>query len=405
MTRPPCRLDDGEMLDWLRLARSENVGPRTFAAMIARFGTARAALAAIPGLMRTAGRRPIRLASLADAEQETEVLRRAGLVLVPSCDPSYPDALRQIDSPPPVLIVKGQIAALSRPMVAMVGSRNASAAGLIMTERLARGLGEAGYVVVSGLARGIDTKAHQASLESGTVGVLAGGHGRLYPNENAGLAARMTEAGAVISEMPFAWDPRGRDFPRRNRIVSGLALAVIVVEAAQRSGSLITARFAGEQGRTVFAVPGSPLDPRAEGTNALIRGGATLCGSVEDVLDDLGPMIATAAPRFAFDEAGIADRETFWDEADGLDTAPVVVAPAAQSASMHRVVSDVPDPDGPQAQDLRVLELIGMAPVAIDDIIRLSRLPAGTVQALLVDLEMSGAVVRTSTGAIARRPR
>ena len=210
----------------------------------------------------------------------------------------------------------------------MVGSRNASAAGLTFAERLARELGEAGYVVVSGLARGIDTRAHRAALETGTVAVLAGGHDRIYPSENEPLLRRASSrtAGAVVSEMPLGWEPRGRDFPRRNRIVSGLSYGVVVVEAARRSGSLITARFALEQGREVFAVPGSPLDPRAEGTNDLIRQGATLCASAEHVTSVLAPLLASGpSPDLSAREGQPStDVEDLWDELDlpGVSPAP-----------------------------------------------------------------------------------
>ncbi len=201
----------------------------------------------------------------------------------------YPPVLRQIDSAPPILSLRGREEALQQPAVAIVGSRNASAAGLTFAERLARGIGQAGYVVVSGLARGIDQRVHVASLETGAVGVLAGGHARPYPSEAVPLIERMVEHGAVVSEMPIEWEPRGRDFPRRNRIVSGLALGTVVVEAARGSGSLITARFALDQNRQVFAAPGSPLDPRAEGTNDLLKQGATICTCADDVVTALAP--------------------------------------------------------------------------------------------------------------------
>jgi DNA processing protein len=224
-------------------------------------------------------------------------------------EPDYPPLLAEIDSAPPLLACRGRIAALHQPAAAVVGSRNASAAGLTFADRLARGLGRAGYVVVSGLARGIDQRAHAASLETGAVGVLAGGHAKPYPGEAVPLIERMVEFGAVVSEMPIGQEPRGRDFPRRNRIVSGLALATIVVEAARGSGSLITARLALEQNRQVFAVPGSPLDPRAEGTNDLLKQGATICTCVEDVAATLEPM----RPRdlFAALEEGVAASPDF----------------------------------------------------------------------------------------------
>ena len=268
------RLTDEQRLDWLRLIRTDNVGPRTFRALVNHYGGARAALAALPDLARRGGAtRPARVHSRPDAERELAAAQALGVSFVALGESDYPRRLQMIDDAPPLLAVRGRTAALDRPMVAIVGSRNASAAGVRFAERLARDLGAAGFVVVSGLARGIDAAAHRASLASGTVAVLAGGHDRIYPPEHAGLADAILADGAAVSEMPLGWEPRARDFPRRNRLISGLALGVVVVEAARRSGSLITARIALEQGREVFAVPGSPLDPRAEGTNESAQAG------------------------------------------------------------------------------------------------------------------------------------
>lgn len=403
MSPGPGALDEAALFDWLRLARSENVGPRTFHYLIDRFGHPTAALAGVLSLARRPGSRPVRLAPVGEVEKEREAARRAGLLFLPACDPAYPAALGAIDAPPPLLLVKGQLGVLARPMVAIVGSRNASAGGLVMTERFARGLGGAGYVVVSGLARGIDAKAHLASLDTGTVAVLAGGHDRIYPSEHAGLADRIAATGAVISEMPFGWEPRGRDFPRRNRIVSGLALGLLVVEAAHRSGSLITARFAGEQGRTVFAMPGSPLDPRADGTNALIRNGATLCATVDDLVEDLAPMVRPAAGSADLKEPTSDDGEALWDETDVLDLGPSPLA-RAPSSRPRPADDDDPDPDIPAGARDRLLDLVGMSPVPVDELVRLSGLPTGDVQALLIDLELDGAIIRAGAGAVARRP-
>ena len=288
-------LSEMERFDWLRLARTEGVGPRTFVGLLQRFGSPAAALKVLPTLNRTSGSR-IEPAPVQAITRECEWAKRHGARFVALVEPDYPAALRAIDTAPPVLCMRGAGAVLQRPMVAIVGSRNASAAGLMMADRLTAGLGRAGYVVVSGLARGIDARAHGAALATGTVAVLAGGHDRVYPPEHGRLAEAIAEQGAVVSEMPFAWEARGRDFPRRNRIVSGLCMATIVVEAARRSGSLITARLANEQGREVFAVPGSPLDPRAEGTNDLIRHGATLCTSADDVIDALDATASKTDP-------------------------------------------------------------------------------------------------------------
>ena len=226
-----------------------------------------------------------------DAEREIAAAQKRGVTFVAVDEPGYPYRLRMIDDAPPLLAVRGQMQALPRPMVAVVGSRNASGAGLKFTQRIARELGEAGFVVASGLARGIDAAAHSASLATGTVAVLAGGQDRIYPPEHVTLLDSVLPAGAALSEMPMGWEPRARDFPRRNRLISGLSLGVVIIEAAKRSGSLITARFALEQGREVFAVPGSPLDPRAEGTNGLIKQGATPVTETADIVSALRPIM------------------------------------------------------------------------------------------------------------------
>jgi DNA processing protein len=340
-----AHLTDEQRLDWLRLIRSENVGPRTFRALVNQFGGASAALDALPDLARRGGRLMLKVTTRAEAEKEMAAAARLGVRFVAMGEPDYPKTLQAIDTAPPLIALRGSVDPLSRPSVAIVGSRNASAAGLTFTERLSRQLGEAGYVVVSGLARGIDTRAHRASLETGTVAVLAGGHDRVYPSENEPLVRAIVDGGgAVVSEMPFGWEPRGRDFPRRNRIVSGLSYGVVVVEAARRSGSLITARFALEQGREVFAVPGSPLDPRAEGTNDLIRDGATLCAGVEHVIGVLEPLIA-AGPRLDGIEEPqhLVDAEELWDELDLPDIARAPVGPVMPDAGSSKSPAR-PDP-------------------------------------------------------------
>jgi DNA processing protein len=271
-------LTDAQRIDWLRLIRSDNIGPRTFNALISRFGTARAALSHLPDLARRGGAtRAGRTYSEAQATAELAAGQKMGVSFVAPGEAGYPPRLALIDDAPPLLGVRGKMDTLMRPMIGIVGSRNASGAGLKFAQTLARDLGDAGFVIASGLARGIDQAAHRASMNSGTMAALAGGHDRIYPPEHEDLLAMMLEAGGcAISEMPIGHVPRARDFPRRNRLISGVALGVVVVEAAHRSGSLITARVAAEQGREVFAVPGSPLDPRAAGTNDLIKQGATL---------------------------------------------------------------------------------------------------------------------------------
>ena len=289
---PHLKLTDRQRLSWLRLLRSENVGPATFRALVNQFGGAEAALAELPMLSRRGGRaQSIRVCSEAEAEAELEAARQAGAELVAIGELGYPPALAQIDAPPPLLFVKGKLDLADRPMVAIVGARNGSAIGQKFTRQIATELGLEGFVIASGLARGIDTAAHTASLERGTAAVLAGGIDIVYPPENADLQQAIGEQGLLISERSPGFIPRGKDFPRRNRLISGISLGVLVVEAAERSGSLITARFGGEQGREVFAVPGSPLDPRAAGTNNLLKQGACLVTSARDIVEVLAPIL------------------------------------------------------------------------------------------------------------------
>jgi DNA processing protein len=394
-------LSDRQRLDWLRLIRSEGVGPRTFQSLLNRCGSAADALQALPEIAREAGR-AIRICRVDEAEREIAGLGRLGARLVALGEAAYPAPLRAIDSAPPLLAVLGDATVLSRPCVAIVGSRNASAAGLKFTAQLARDLGEAGFVVTSGLARGIDTAAHEASLSGGTIAVMAGGLDEVYPPQNDGLLRRLVGSGAAVSEMPLGWAPRGRDFPRRNRLVSGLSLGVVVVEAARKSGSLITARFANEQGRQVFAVPGSPLDPRAEGGNHLIREGATLCAEAAHVVEALMPLVRTGFDGLSSnavmrEPGGEPPSEPLWDELDlpGIAGAPLVA---------QRGLDEPPAPGGEDATAL-LLRLIGQAPVAPDDLVRASGRPAREVTRILLDLEMAGSVLRHPGGLLSRAVR
>jgi DNA processing protein len=356
---------------WLRLIRSENVGPVTFRELINHFGSARAALEALPDLARRGGARArIRIASEADVASESATAAAMGARFVTMGEPDYPAHLLTIEGPPPLLAVKGGPGVCRRHAVAIVGARNASLAGRKMATMMARGLGEAGYVVVSGLARGIDAAAHEASLDTGTIAVFAGGLDRLYPPENAGLAARIVETGgALVSEMPFGWEPRARDFPRRNRLISGIALGVVVIEAAARSGSLHTARFAAEQGREVFAVPGSPLDPRAEGTNDLIRNGATLAGCAAHVIEGLTPILGRRAAPEMFAAAGADDFDRPLDTSDTVRRS--------------------------------VLEALGPTPVTIDEILRATGVRPGELQLILMELTLAGRLERQAGGRVA----
>jgi DNA processing protein len=355
------RLSDEQRLDWLRLIRSENVGPRTFRSLLNHFGGAKAALSALPDLARRGGAsRTGRICSQEDAERELVAARRAGVALVALGEPGYPGRLQAIYDAPPLIAVRGEIASLGRPMVAMVGSRNASGAGIKFAERLARELGDAGLVVVSGLARGIDAAAHRGSLSTGTVAVLAGGHGQVYPPEHRELLEDVVVEGAAVSEMPLDWEPRARDFPRRNRLISGLSAGVVVVEAAKRSGSLITARMALEQGREVFAVPGSPLDPRADGTNGLLKEGAALVTSADDVLSVLRPILDHPF------EAPVEEQEP---------EEPPLLEPAS-------------------GERARIVQLLGPSPVGLDDLVRISGSSPAIVRTVLLELEIAGRIER-----------
>ena len=351
----------------------------------------------MPDLARRSGRASLKVTSRAEAEKELKQAARLGVRFIGMGEPAYPKTLQAADTAPPLIGVRGSVEILSRPAVAMVGSRNASAAGLTFAERLSRQLGEVGYVVVSGLARGVDTRAHKATLASGTIAVLAGGHDRIYPPENEALLLAIVEnGGAVISEMPMGWEPRGRDFPRRNRIVSGLSYGVVVVEAARRSGSLITARFALEQGREVFAVPGSPLDPRAEGTNDLIRDGATLCASIDHVTNVLEPLIA-AGPKVDKDMSEplhLLGTEELWDELD----LPDIARPPTGIVLPHGGLLDEAGEGDRIEVDL--VSLLGPSPVGIDDLARQSGLSIGHVQMALLELEIAGRLERHGGNAV-----
>lgn len=359
-------LSDRQRLNWLRLIRTENIGPATFRDLINRFGSAEAAIEMLPSLVRQGGgKRLLKVPPIAQVEAELEAAERTGARFVALGEPDYPAILRRSDSPPPLLAIKGNARVFARPAVAIVGARNASLAGIRMARLLARQLGEEGYAVVSGLARGIDAAAHEGSLSTGTVAVLAGGIDRPYPPENFGLLARLSEeGGAVVSEMPFGWEPRAKDFPRRNRIVAGLAHGLVVVEAAMRSGSLISARMAGELGRIVFAVPGSPLDPRAAGANGLLKDGAILVTEVADITNALATQIGMRAPM-----------------------PPQLETPPAEPI----LPPDETDRD-------RVMEALGPTPVSLDEIIRHTGLHASQVALILVELDLAGRLERHAGG-------
>jgi DNA processing protein len=365
-TSTATNLTDAQRIDWLRLIRSDNVGPRTFRSLVNHFGSTHAALERLPDLARRGGAsRPGRICSEEDARGELAAGKKIGVRLIASCEAGYPPRLAVLDDAPPLLGVRGTPDVLMRPMIAIVGSRNASGAGHKFAGTLARDLGEAGFVIASGLARGIDQAAHRASIETGTVAVLAGGHDRVYPPEHEDLLATIIESGgAAISEMPMGHVPRARDFPRRNRLISGVALGVVVVEAALRSGSLITARIAAEQGREVFAVPGSPLDPRAAGTNDLIKQGATLTTAASDVIDAVEPIMG-------------------------------------RPIGLREPDSGEPMNFEPDASDrARIVSLLGPSPVLLDDLIRMAGASPAIVRTVLLELELAGRLERHGGGLV-----
>ena len=363
MPRPieGVRLSDDQRLDWLRLIRSDNVGPRTFRALVNHYGGARRALAALPDLARRGGASgPARICSRQDAERELAAAKSLGVALVALGEPDYPRRLQMIDDAPPLLAVRGNAAVFGLPMVAIVGARNASAAGIRFAERLARDLGAAGFAIASGLARGVDAAAHRGSLATGTIAVLAGGHDHIYPHEHADLADAIAADGALISEMPLGWEPRARDFPRRNRLISGLAVGVVVVEAARRSGSLITARFALEQGREVFAVPGSR---------------------------------SIRAPKAATTCSGRARRSS---RKPPTSSRSCVRSWERRSRRRPRSPTPPPLPAVEPAGDerARIVALLGPTPVPIDDLIRLSGSSPAAVRVVLLELELAGRLER-----------
>ena len=339
--------------------------------MLRRFGSARAALEALPRLARRGERTgTVTAVTRAAAAAEFAALDRIGGRFVCWGEPLYPSALAAVEDAPPILSVLGRAELLNQPAVAMVGARNASANGRRLARELAEGLGRAGLVVVSGLARGIDAAAHLGAFETGTVAVVAGGVDIVYPEQNRGLYDALRRQGAIVAELPLGSEPQARHFPRRNRIISGMALGVLVVEAAARSGSLITARFALEQGREVFAVPGSPLDPRCRGANDLLRRGATLTESAEDVLAQLGPLLRGPLPALASEPGWPPPGEPGWPDGGAGE-------PAADEDALAII-----------------LESLGPTPVAVDELVRQCQLTASAVATLLLELELAGRVER-----------
>lgn len=357
-------LTEDQRLAWLRLIRSENIGPATFRDLLDHAGSAEKALEILPALSRRGGKRSYRLCTEQAALDELEAHRRFGARLVALGEADYPTHLKHIDSPPPLLSIKGGKVTANPQMAAIVGARNASLSGRKVAAGFARDLGAQGIAIASGLARGIDAAAHEAALQTGTLAVFAGGLNVLYPPEHGRLLAAILDAGgAAISEMPFGWKPRGRDFPRRNRLISGVSLGVVVIEAAKRSGSLHTARYALEQNRDIYAVPGSPLDPRSEGANGLIRQGAILARSAQDVLEGMAGHTGPALPLFRGLSEPVQRQDAYPDE-------PV------------------------DATRSRIIEALGPAPMELDELIRFVEADARTVSVVLLELELAGRLER-----------
>ncbi len=364
-------LSEQEKLGWLRLSRTENVGPITFYRLVERYGSVGEALEALPDLSKRGGRsKPLKAPDESSVQREYDALREMGGEIVTAACDAYPIALGATDDAPPILSTFGDIKIANKNVIAIVGARNASLNGRKFAERLARELGGCEQTVVSGLARGIDTAAHKGSLSSGTIAVVAGGIDVVYPQENTALFEQIKESGLVIAESPLGVSPVARHFPKRNRIVSGLSRACVVVEATMRSGSLITARMAGEQGRDVMAVPGHPLDPRAQGPNHLIREGATLIRNADDILEIIRGF------------SGNALREPL---------KPIQSFTAAPAN----------DEDVPQNAQETVLENLFFTPIALDELIRSCHLTIPVLQSVLLELELAGRIKREAGGRIA----
>lgn len=359
-----AHLSPEEKLARLRLIRSENVGPITFFKLLGRFKTAKDALDALPSLAKKGGRDArLKICPQSKAEDEIAAAEKSNTVMIHCGESSYPPLLRHIADPPPLLFVRGHIPLLNKKAVGFVGSRNASINGRRFAHSTAKTIGEAGYMIVSGMARGIDAAAHEGALATGTLAVVGGGVDVVYPREHRKLYDELLEKGAICSEVPLGITPQARHFPRRNRIISGISRGVVVLEAGARSGSLITARMALEQGREVFAVPGAPQDPRVKGANMLIRQGAQLTESASDVIETLGGMMPCSLTECRPDNFESAhDLSTTNADLDGIRT--------------------------------HVIEALDFGPTDIDDVIRDTDADAGNVAIILLELELAGRLER-----------
>lgn len=379
--RKGITLSDAQRLSWLQLIRSENVGAVTFINLIEHFGSASNALAALPELSIKGGKgKPIRIASRKDAEQELERAEKIGVRFVGVGEPDYPPYLRAAETPPPLVAIKGNCDCFFSPSVGVVGSRNASATGKKLTTLFCQKLGETGFKIISGLARGVDTAAHISSLETGTIAVMAGGIDHIYPPENNTLYEKILEkGGAIISEMPIGALPRAQDFPRRNRIIAGLSLGVLVCEAAIRSGSLITARMAAEMGRIVFAIPGSPLDPRAQGTNNIIKEGALLVTRPEDIAETLLPLTTSNENQTSLFAPVDSIEETDQTKIDNTEARNI---------------------DANDRERDAIIDALSTTPIDIETLSNSSGVPIDKIYLILVELDLAGKLVRHSGGLV-----
>lgn len=379
--RKGITLNDAQRLSWLQLIRSENVGAVTFINLIEHFGSASNALAALPELSIKGGKgKPIRIASRKDAEQELERAEKIGVRFVGVGEPDYPPYLRAAETPPPLVAIKGNCDCFFSPSVGVVGSRNASATGKKLTTLFCQKLGETGFKIISGLARGVDTAAHISSLETGTIAVMAGGIDHIYPPENNTLYEKILEkGGAIISEMPIGAQPRAQDFPRRNRIIAGLSLGVLVCEAAIRSGSLITARMAAEMGRIVFAIPGSPLDPRAQGTNNIIKEGALLVTRPEDIAETLLPLTTSNENQTSLFAPVDSIEETDQTKIDNTEARDI---------------------DANDRERDAIIDALSTTPIDIETLSNSSGVPIDKIYLILVELDLAGKLVRHSGGLV-----
>ncbi|MCP4185565.1 MAG: DNA-protecting protein DprA [Hyphomicrobiales bacterium] len=371
---PNIELTNAQRLDWLQLIRSENVGPATFRDLIKHFGTAAHALEALPELSNRAGKKAIKIFPRERAELEFNDAARLSITHVGMCEAAYPQYLKSIDYPPPILSIRGRLDINKCPPVGIVGARNCSASGVKLATSFVKALGKIPYYIVSGFARGIDIAAHQAALDTGTICVLAGGVNNIYPSQHDQFYTNFLDQGSVfVSEMPLNYRPRAIDFPRRNRIIAGIGLGVIVIEASVRSGSLITARLANEAGRLVFAIPGSPLDSRSAGGNLLLKKGAIIATDPSDISDEIDRLLEKPIQTnlFGTDKFSLEDNDPF--ESENNDTPDIITDTSNNNRNS-------------------IIEALGSAPIEIDELVRHCQVPVSHVQLVLIELSLAGRI-------------